>query len=731
MDYVRQRMSAFRDAALSRLAGGAAILALAACTPAGEPGLCDERAETGPSRDLYCLELTPAPQLPAELTGTIELAHPGGPFTLSVTRDGNQIYRPRAILSGLPDPSTLGPYRHYVAWLTTQVMSPFVRLGVVANGITELPPISFDQFVIIISAEASAEGAEREGKLVLRGGSPSTRLQPPDVQEFALGSMDVSSDSAHHAHGGRSPGTAGEVAWTSVPMPPRIAMLPAEMALRPRVAPSLPRPTGGEIPPARRHEIVRLANGDTLALTAGLVRRRIHGREHVMYAFNGQVPGPLLWVPEDAEIVARFTNALDQPSTVHWHGVRLDHRFDGVPHVSQEPVPPGASFDYRVRFPDAGLYWYHPHVREDMQQDLGLAGNIVVRGDSLLPPVHREEILLLDDILIGEDGLVPYGADHATHALMGRFGNVFLVNGEPQWLASARPGEVVRLWLTNAANTRTFNLSVTNARLKLLASDLGAFTNDSWVQSIVIGPAERYAVDVRFDSAGPAALVNRVMALDHLFGQFLSEVDTLGVVTVAGTGTDDAISGAYDRLGERPAVAREMDSLVARAPRRAERTLVFGLRTQDLPFFTERMMLLDSAYFHPVEWSGTMPMMNWATSGAQARWFVRDAGSGEENEAIGWRFRRGDVVRIRLVNQRNSIHAMQHPIHVHGQRFLVLAVNGVAPSTRAWKDTALLPAGAAVDILVQFDNPGRWMLHCHIAEHVESGMMMTFEVEDR
>jgi FtsP/CotA-like multicopper oxidase with cupredoxin domain len=699
---------------------------VAEATVAASADFCTTPSLLGPSPDLYCLELTPAPGIPNSVSATVELAHPGGPFSLSVTPEGHQIYQPRAIISGLPDPSTLGPYRTYVAWVTTRVMSPFIRLGEVTNGVTVLPAISLDQFVVIISAEASGDVTERTGKLVLRGGSPSTRLEPPDVQDFMLGEMGVAADSMHHAHAGAAPGSSG---WTSIPMPPNIQMLPAEMALRPTVAPYLPRAGAITPPAARPREVVRLRTGDTLQLTAGMVRRRIHGREYTMYAFNGQVPGPLLWVAKDAELVVRFTNAIDQPSTVHWHGVRLDHRFDGVPHLSQEPVPPGGTFDYRVRFPDAGVYWYHPHVREDIQQDLGLAGNIMVRGDSL-PRVHREEILLLDDILIGDDGLIPYGADEATHALMGRFGNVFLVNGEPSWRAQARPGEVVRLWLTNAANTRTFNISISNARLKLVASDLGAFTSESWVESVVIGPAERYAIDVRFERPGPAAMINRVRALDHLFGRFFQQDDTLGVITVAGGAMRDAVAEGYPTLSARSATAPAIDSLVASAAARDVRTLVFGLEARDLPFLTERMMMLDSAYFHPAEWSGTMPGMNWVTSGAQARWFVRDATSGQENEAIRWRLRRGAVVRLRLVNQRNSIHAMQHPIHVHGQRFLILAVNGVAPRTRAWKDTALLPAGGAVDILVQFDNPGRWMLHCHIAEHVESGMMMTFEVED-
>jgi FtsP/CotA-like multicopper oxidase with cupredoxin domain len=140
------------------------------------------------------------------------------------------------------------------------------------------------------------------------------------------------------------------------------------------------------------------------------------------------------------------------------------------------------------------------------------------------------------------------------------------------------------------------------------------------------------------------------------------------------------------------------------------------------------MMLLDSAYFHPVEWSGTMPMMNWATTSRQAEWFVRDAVTGLENAAASFTVPRGERRVLRLVNLRNSIHAMQHPVHLHGQRFLVLAVNGVPPTARAWKDTVLLPAGATVDILVEFSNPGHWMLHCHIAEHMESGMMTHFVV---
>ncbi len=695
---------------------------LAAASPHVADDFCVVPAADRASADLYCIELVAAPGVPDGVRGHVVLDFVPGPFTISVTREGHQAYRPRLVVSGLPSPEVIDSVATvYVAWATTPLYSPFIRLGVVHNGTVTLPSVSFDQFVIVVSAERSGDVRERAGRLVLRGGSPSTRLQPPDIQQFAVGAMGIP---AEHAHGGVVGGgtpSDGPVRWTSVPMPSGIGMLPSEMALRPPVAARLPVVEAG-LPPSRRRGVVRLATGDTLTLTAGRVRRTIHGREYVMYAFNGQSPGPLLWVDRGAEVTIQFVNRLDQPSTVHWHGVRLDWRMDGVPHVSQEPVPSGESFTYRVRFPDAGLYWYHPHVREDMQQDLGLAGNIMVRGIAGLPAVAREEVLMIDDVLIGADGLVPYGADAATHALMGRFGNVFLVNGEPVWRARARPGETVRVWLTNAANARTFNLSITNATMRLVAGDLGAFDEALPIESVVVAPAERYAVDVTF-TGGDAVLVNRVRALDHFQGRFVQQDDTMGTVRVAGARVRQRAAGrGVVPASELPGASVEGTPDV---------TLAFGLRTRDLPFVTSRLMLLDSTYFHPVEWSGTMVGMNWATTTAQARWFVRDVATGRENEAIRFRVRQGDRKRIRLVNQRNTLHGMHHPIHLHGQRFLVLSVNGVAPAARAWKDTILLPAGAVADILVEFDNPGRWMLHCHIAEHVESGMMTTFEVEAR
>jgi FtsP/CotA-like multicopper oxidase with cupredoxin domain len=341
---------------------------------------------------------------------------------------------------------------------------------------------------------------------------------------------------------------------------------------------------------------------------------------------------------------------------------------------------------------------------------------------------NREETLIVDDLLVGDDGqLVPFGREQPTHAFMGRFGNVFLVNGQPGWHTWAKRGEVVRFLLTNASSTRTFNLSLPGARMKLVGSDAGHYERQEWVESVVMAPAERYILDVRFERGGPIPLVNRVQGLDHLFGRFFSETDTLGIVQVRGNVTPDVAAAFATLRTDRDATA-DIDRYRRYFDKPVDHSLLLTIDAHDLPFVSRQLMLLDSAYFAPVEWAGTMPMMNWASTGNQVRWVLRDPDTGKENMDIDWTFRRGDVVKLRLANERRSMHAMQHPIHIHGQRFLVLAVNGVRNENLVWKDTVLIPAGSTVDLLVDLSNPGRWMLHCHIAEHLSAGMMMGFTV---
>lgn len=686
------------------------------------------------SQDLYCVVLTARPGLPGDLTATVELRIPHSPFGVAVDAAGHHLYDGVLTVAGLPDPSALGDYEHYVAWLTTPVFDPVINLGPVGNGTRDLGRIDLNKFMIMVTAEAELDGDDWAGSLVLRGTSPSARMSPPDMQEFLLGALEQPGggqmDGAamgHGAHGGMAGG-----GWPRPPMSSGLTMLPALMALdAPDASPFLPSGVLEDLPLARPREVVALEDGGRLELEAGLVRRRIRSRDYVMYGFNGQYPGPLIHVTEASTITVSFTNNVEWPTTIHWHGLRIDNASDGVPGITQEPVEPGETFEYTVRFDDPGIYWYHPHHREDVLKDLGLYGNMLVEPEQpdYYGPVDREEVLMLDDVLMGEEGPLPFGEERANHALMGRFGNLMLVNGEPDYTLDVEAGEVVRFYFTNVSNTRTFNLSFPGARLKVVGTDVGAFEREEWVESVVLSPAERYVVHARFDETGTFDMLNRVQGIDHLAGAFITEVDTLGSVTVRpGSREPTAAAAAFDSLRTNVHAAREIALVREYFDDAVDLEMTFTLEAQGLPFVVDRVMRFDSAYFNPVEWSGTMPMMNWNSTSEEVSWILRDPATGRENMDVEWSFDVGDVVKIRLHNERRSFHAMQHPFHIHGQRFLVLAKNGIPNENLAWKDTVLLPVGSTVDILLEITNPGRWMAHCHISEHLESGMRTVFTV---
>jgi FtsP/CotA-like multicopper oxidase with cupredoxin domain len=247
-------------------------------------------------------------------------------------------------------------------------------------------------------------------------------------------------------------------------------------------------PTG--LPEADRPQVLELAEGDTLELKVGPVAKRLGDTTVRMLGYNGSIPGPTLKVRQGSEIVVEVENQGDLDTTVHWHGLRLENRYDGVPHETQAPIPVGGRFTYRIQFPDPGLYWYHPHIREDYTQELGLYGNIVVEPAEVgyWPLVDREFVLTVDDLLVEDGKVAPFSPTETSYAAMGRFGNVFLTSGDPDLQLEARVGEVVRLWLTNTANTRVFNLSLPGARMKLVGGDSGRSERAELVEGVVLAP---------------------------------------------------------------------------------------------------------------------------------------------------------------------------------------------------------------------------------------------------
>src|SRR5438105_14646263 len=268
--------------------------------------------------------------------------------------------------------------------------------------------------------------------------------------------------------------------------------------------------------------VLRVRDGNRLDLRIAPVRKTIEGTDVRMLAYNGSIPGPTLHVDQGSEITVQVTNEGPIDTTVHWHGLRLENRYDGVPHETQEPIPVGGTFTYKVQFTDTGFYWYHPHIREDFGQEMGLYGTIVVEPSdaSYWPPVDRFLTVTLDDLLIEDGHIAPFRRSGTNFTAMGRFGNVMLINGASELTAEAKAGEVVRLYLVNTANTRIFNVALPGARAKLVGGDSGRYERETFVDEVMLAPSERAVLDVLFQTDGDMRFEHRTPDRVYDLGRF-------------------------------------------------------------------------------------------------------------------------------------------------------------------------------------------------------------------
>src|ERR687891_925004 len=306
------------------------------------------------------------------------------------------------------------------------------------------------------------------------------------------------------------------------------------------------------LPVAGRPDLVELADGDSFDLRIAPVRKQLGDATVRMLAYNGSIPGPTLKVAEGSRVVVNVDNHGDLEATVHWHGLRLDYRYDGT-HETQKPIGVGERFEYRLEFPDPGAYWYHPHIRQDYGQEMGLYGNVLVvpADPDYWPAAHRELMVTLDDVLIEDGRVAPFDPRHTTYSAMGRFGNVILINGEPEMQLSARRGEVVRFYLTNTANTRVFNFAVRGARMKLVGGDSGRCEHEQFVESVIVSPSERVVVDVLFDAAGAAALEHRTPERTY----------SLGAVDVTDEPAEPGPAEAFEQLRTNPEMVAQRERI--------------------------------------------------------------------------------------------------------------------------------------------------------------------------
>jgi len=420
-------------------------------------------------------------------------------------------------------------------------------------------------------------------------------------------------------------------------------------------------------------------NTRDFSITAAPARVEVAEKPLEVWAYNGQVPGPTLRVRVGDTLRVTFTNQLPQPTTIHWHGVRVPNAMDGVPGVTQPPVQPGETFVYEFPTKDAGTFWFHPHLRSSEQVERGLFGVLIVEDKEALP--YTQDVLwVLDDWLLTPQGeIFPQFNTRRDLAHDGRWGNVVTVNGRrvPRLLVKA--GERIRLRLVNVANGRVFapDLSALDADVIAVDGMFAAAPLDP--AGFVLAPGNRLDLDVTIPSAQRGT---RLPVVDRFTRQSipLAEIDV------------------GNEIVETPRFVSPADAHVPRweSSRSSPPRIEYRLNARAGGPFGIEWTINDQAFDHAHQ---------------AAHHVVQTLPIGEWN-------------KLRFTNQSSRL----HPMHIHGMFFKVLARNGQPVDEAHWRDTVLLRGKDTVDIGVVPLGEGRWMLHCHILEHAESGMMTLVEV---
>ena len=441
------------------------------------------------------------------------------------------------------------------------------------------------------------------------------------------------------------------------------------------------------------------AGGRTLTLEARPGSARLGlaeaGRVTPIWGYGGVTPGPILRVAQGAEFAVRLRNRLPQPTTIHWHGLRLVNAMDGVAHLTQAPVAPGATFDYRFTCPDAGTFWYHPHLHEGEQLARGLAGVLIVE-EHAGPQVDHDLAIAIQDWRLDDRGRLdePSFRDLADVAHEGRIGNLLTANGTTALAWSVRRHARVRLRLVNMANARVLRLALERAQPKIIAID-----------GQPIGPREIYVGGFELPPGGRMDLMLDAVGAE---GSEVALVETSYQRIV--------LARLVVAAGE-PRRASALTAPIALAPNPVSEPDGADPLVVDLTMGGGAQGRLPDGRWAPL--AGPLPQHGhahvWSMNGA-----LVDGHHGPRLFEVA----RGRTVHVRLLNDTVWPHAM----HVHGHHFRIVARSGDTELDPYWWDTLLLARAEAATIAFKADNPGKWMLHCHMLEHQLSGMMTWFEV---
>lgn len=407
----------------------------------------------------------------------------------------------------------------------------------------------------------------------------------------------------------------------------------------------------------------------------------VPGQSTTLWTYDGGMPGPLLRAQVGDRLIVHFKNSLPEPTSVHWHGLRIPNAMDGVPGEPTPPVAPGATFDYDFVLPDAGTYWYHPHLNSAEQLGNGLFGPLIVDDPNEPAGLGDEAIMVLSDLGVDAAGkLQPAdgGGDFGT--LFGREGNLVLVNGKRLPTLHVRPGARQRWRLINAAKARYFQLRLAGNTFTRIGGDGGFIESPQALDTLVLTPAQR--ADVLLEptmTTGESELSLRWIAYDRGFGTAYNRPD------------EDVLR--LDLVGD-------------------------ASKAAPLPNLRRELAAPDATGARPIDISLTL-------------------GKGEAGLEMGingvpsWRAEHimTPLGERQLWTIKNTFE-WDHPFHLHGFFFQVLDVNGVAPSVREWQDTVNVPVDGTVRLVATLDErPGMWMFHCHILDHADVGMMGMLHVQ--
>ncbi|WP_407493804.1 multicopper oxidase family protein [Pseudooceanicola sp. MF1-13] len=405
-----------------------------------------------------------------------------------------------------------------------------------------------------------------------------------------------------------------------------------------------------------------------------------------VWSYDGGIPGPLIRARQGDRIVRRLQNDLPVPTSVHWHGIRIDNAMDGVADLTQAPAAPGESFDYDFAVPDAGTYWYHAHKNSFEQVARGLSGPLIV--DEIDPPdVDRDEVLMLDDWLLNpEDGQFAQPFGHMmslSHG--GRLGNLLGTNGQFDMSLPVKSGERMRLRLINASNARIFVLNLTGLDGWTVALDGMPLDAPAPVESeIILAPAQR--VDLIVDVTAADGDIAALLRFDD-DDQWRPQVR----MPVAGTATK-AKRAAPSPLPPNPGM--EIPGL------KDARRLDMAMEGGAMGRMSGAMMNGNRMGFRQMAQQGQF----WALAGQVG---MTDTPFADLD--------RGETLRLKITNDTAFAHAM----HLHGMHFRQVAEDGTLGPMR---DTILSYPDEPLEIAFVAENPGKWLFHCHMLGHAASGM---------